>query len=101
MSRAIRSLVAVLALTALTVGAVHALPPAPRPEPPGLFDALREWAFARLLPGLESLWEKAGLEMDPNGAKAGLEMDPDGAPRTQTLDPGATTEEGCEMDPNG
>jgi hypothetical protein len=90
MSRAIRSLVAVLALTAFTAGAVHALPPAPRPEPAGLFDALREWACARLLPGLESLWEKAGGEMDP-----------DGAPHTQTLDPGATTEEGGEMDPNG
>jgi hypothetical protein len=90
MSRILRPFVAVLALTALTAGAVHALPSAPRPEPPGLFDALREWAFARLLPGLESVWEKAGLEMDPNGA-----------PRTQTPDPGATTEEGCEMDPDG
>lgn len=90
MSRSIRSIVVVLALTAFTAGAAHALPPAPRPEPPGLFDALREWAFTRLLPGLESLWEKEGAEMDPNGA-----------PRTQTLDPGATTEEGCEMDPDG
>lgn len=90
MSRAIRSVVIVLALTSFTAGAVHALPPGPRPEPPGLLDALREWAFARLLPGLESLWEKAGGEMDPYGAR-----------HTQTLDPGATTEEGGEMDPDG
>jgi len=90
MSRILRPIVAALALTAVTAGAVHALPPVPRPKPPGLFDALREWAFARLLPGLEPLREKAGGEMDP-----------DGAPHTQTPDPGATTEAGLEMDPNG
>lgn len=91
MSRAIRSTLAVLTLWVVAAGgAVHALPLAPRPEAPRLFETLREWVAARFPSVLTSPREKAGGDMDPNGS-----------PRLQPLAPGATTEAGGDMDPDG
>jgi hypothetical protein len=76
MSRKIRSIVLILAVLAF----------------PG---TLWRW-LADNAPGLAFFWDKAGSEMDPNGAKAGVEMDPNG--RTT---PRLTTDAGPDMDPNG
>jgi hypothetical protein len=84
---------ATLALASLlTTGAAAALPGSGRTDPSlrgtaAPFAGLDGW-LARLqaaLPGLASVWEKAGGDMDPNGL----------------LSPPPSGEEGGDMDPNG
>jgi hypothetical protein len=102
---------ATLALASLlTTGAAAALPESGRvdPDPGGTvapFAWLDGW-LARLqaaLPGLASVWEKAGGDMDPDGVLSpppsgdeGGDMDPNGG--TSDLPSG---DAGSSMDPNG
>ena len=73
MPRSVRRLVLTLALSILAAGAAQAWPLDPPRKAPGFLDAFRQWAALFL--------EKAGIEIDPNGATldAGSDMDPDGA----------------------
>jgi hypothetical protein len=75
MYRKIRSAVLVLVLVNLVATAAYALPPVGRQAPSrseGVLAAAWEWFTSVLAPavpqlGLQSVWEKEGSSMDPNG----------------------------------
>jgi hypothetical protein len=85
MERTLRRIIAVLVLTLFTAGSAEALGPAARPRA-GLLEAAWAWLASRVVP----VFEKAGSEMDPNGAKL-----------HEAPPPPASTDAGSDMDPDG
>jgi len=85
MERTLRRIIAVLVLTLFTAGSAEALSPAAR-QRAGLLEAARAWLASRAA----SVFEKEGVEMDPDGGRlheappppafsdSGVGMDPDG-----------------------
>jgi len=85
MERTIRRIAAVLVLALFTAGSAEALSPAPR-QRAGLLEAAWAWLASRVVPVLE---------------KAGSEMDPDGARLHEAPPPPTFTDAGSDMDPDG
>lgn len=92
MSRNVRSLAFALLLVLVSASAAQALPLSGAAPGSGLLDRIMSWIGTLLSPGAPDLtvvWERAGSQMDPNGAP------PNNTPTAQTSD------EGSSMDPNG
>ena len=94
MSRAIRSMTLALTLIVLCSSATYAFPLAGRQSSRSLFETLWDRAMAWLAPGApethDSMYEKAGSQMDPNGHPL--------TSNTLAENPG---DAGSQMDPNG
>jgi hypothetical protein len=96
-SRKVRSAVIVLVLVNFVASAAYALPPTGRQAlsgPEGVLASAWEWFTSLLAPVGEARgqvnWEKAGSQMDPNGAS-----------QSAALVSGETTDAGSQMDPDG
>ena len=88
MSRNVRSIAFALLLVLVSASAAQALPLGEGPGS-GLVSRMWSWIGTLLSPGLTSVWEKAGSQMDPNGP-----------PENNTW-PEPNTDAGSDMDPNG
>jgi hypothetical protein len=99
MSRTMRLAVLVLVLANLMASAAFALPRASRPAPAGTEVLATAWAW------LSSFLVPASpVAKAPGGGiigKAGSSIDSNGAPHAGKMYPGATTDAGVGMDPDG
>ena len=88
MSRNVRSIAFALLLVLVSASAAQAMPLGEGPGS-GLVRRMLSWIETRLSPGLTSVWEAAGSQMDPNGQPQS----------NNSSDP--ATNAGSQMDPNG
>ena len=87
MSKSVRPIAFALLLVLVSASSAQALPLV---ESSGnLLDRMLSWVEALLSPGLTSVWEAEGSQMDPNGK-----------PQDNNW-PTPNTDEGSQMDPNG